>query len=138
MSLIPDIIPVWVKVAAVSVVLAIAIGSTARVSYKYGFNERDVQAKSDTIAQQKADLEAQRKIMADRNALQGKYNDLAQELINTKTELKEAKADVKTKVVKEIQSNTVYQSCVMPPSGVRIITDQAAKLNAIRHGTPQG
>lgn len=135
MSLIPDVIPTWVKVAVVALILSAAFAWTSHTSYKYGFNERDVQAKADTIKQRDADLDAQKKIMADKAALQLKYDGLSDELATTKLQLDQAKSDVKIKVVKEIQSNPVYQSCIMPPSGLQIIIDQATKLNAIRSGS---
>jgi hypothetical protein len=135
MSLIPNIIPLWVKAGAIALVFAIAIGATARVSYKYGYNESDVLAKAAVIHQRDTDLKAQADIMAKRQELEGKYNKLAFELQDTQQQLKEAKVNVKVKVVKEIQSNPVYHTCVMPVTGVRLINDQATQLNNIRHGT---
>jgi uncharacterized protein involved in exopolysaccharide biosynthesis len=134
MSLLGYVIPPWVKFAVAGVVLAVILGWTAHTSYTYGYNKRDVAAKAEIIAQQNADMKARDALDAQKKQLQDKYDSLAAELQTTQNQLAEEKKNVKTKIVKEIQSNPVYQSCTMPPSGVQIIRDQAQQLNSIRSG----
>jgi hypothetical protein len=137
MSLFSFVIPTWVKVVGFSLILAAIIGGSAHLGYNYGYDKRDVAAKADVIAQQQADLKAQQQLMADKKALQDKYDGLSQELLDTQQKLQQAKSDVQVKIVKEIHSNPVYQSCVVPPSGVQLLRDQAKQLNSIRAGSSQ-
>jgi hypothetical protein len=137
MSIVSDLIPEWVKVAGVGIALAVVIGGSGYLGYDYGFSKADDKAQAAVVAQQQADLKAQDAIAAQRDATEKKYDDLAQQLQTTQQQLQEATKNVKVKVVKEISSNPVYHTCVMPASGVQLINDQARQYNSIRSGSSQ-
>jgi hypothetical protein len=132
---ITSFIPSWnvVKYGAIALVLAGALGFTAYTSYTYGFNKSEVAAQAEKLKQAAVDQAALEAVIKQRQEIQNKYDTLAGELETTKQLLATEKGTTHVQVVKEIHSNPVYQSCTVPASGVQLISDQAKRLNAIRH-----
>lgn len=111
------------KFAVVSIALISAIGG----SYFYGRHE---QSQSDALLSAKEQAAMQVKIDAEtarRNDISQKFEDKLDNLHITNTTINRT---VKTELQKQI-----YTDCKLPDSGVALINNNAALLNAARNGT---
>lgn len=120
--------PWWAKL----LLALLLIGSIFAAGAKTGYTFRDDAAQKEAVsAQQKAnkqlrDVQTQLEIALGEKQ---KVSDELQQLQKTQTDIAAAN---KTKLKKEVASKPVYNQCVVPPTGVDQINNQAKQLNGLR------
>lgn len=126
------IIPSWVKYLGILLLLLGIVGGIFKLGDTYGYDRRDVIAKTEVINQQRADAKA---VEEQRVANKKLADDLAttsgqlQDALNTK--LPPVIQYVNRTVTKEVEK-PVYLSCTIPASGVSVLTNTTNKLNQLR------
>jgi preprotein translocase subunit SecF len=125
-----SIIPLWVKIAILLAVVSAIFGSGFYEGYHYGFDKRDLTCKTAIIDQQKADAKAVEDQRRENETQRTKIADLSGQLQKSLSKVHVVYRTTKSKTSEEVKK-PIYSTCVVPATGVKIISDAAASYNAI-------
>ena len=128
-----SIIPLWVKVAALLVIVGSIFGVGFKEGHHFGFDSRDLSCKTALVTEQSAKLIEVENLREENEAQRQKITDLSAQLQTKLSKIHIVTRYVKSKTSEEIKK-PIYDTCVVPVTGVKIITDAATQYNAILEG----
>lgn len=115
-----SVIPMWAK----ALILAAIIGGFYWVAYSNGKADCIAAQTESQLEQMKESRDYERGLMSDLRDTSQKLQDA---ILNVKTVV-----EFRDRVVTREVEKPIYQSCVVPESGVEIINDSVDQLNALR------